>query len=216
MHPTAITTVFMRETHTILRYVAAGDAPRWAATNGIKMRIVLSMVLSLGLLAVLTRAAYACECLDKRSPREEMRRSKVVFVGTVVEADVDGRNSSYRLRVEKSWKGSVSEFITISTADGTCSHSFDIGERYLVYALVERNALWTNICMRTAPLRDAAKDLKVLGRGKVIKKASAGRGAPQPNNGMHPAAGTELVKFLQWPRAAGDARRYVALPYVAC
>jgi hypothetical protein len=31
-----------------------------------------------------------------------------------------------------------------------------------------------------------------------------------PNNGMHPTADTLLVKFLQWPGAAGDAWRYVA------
>ncbi len=152
------------------------------------MKIVLRMILSFSLLAVSARGAYACECLDKRSPREEMRISKVVFAGTVVEAGVDGSDSSYRFRVEKSWKGSVGKFITVSAADGTCSHSFNVGERYLVYALVERNALWTNICMRTAPLRDAAKDLRVLGRGKVVRKESSMRGAPQPNNGMHPTA----------------------------
>jgi hypothetical protein len=28
-----------------------------------------------------------------------------------------------------------------------------------------------------------------------------------PNNGMHPTADTQLVKFLQWFVAAGDAGR---------
>jgi hypothetical protein len=35
------------------------------------------------------------------------------------------------------------------------------------------------------------------------------------NSGMHPTAGTLLVKLNQWGRAAGDAGRYVASPILS-
>ena len=90
---------------------------------------------------------------------------------------------------------------------GTCSREFRVGERYLVYAFEGDSELESNTCKRTVAVSEAAEDLKALGKGKVIRKVAARRGAPQPNNGMHPTADTTLVMLCQTRGAAGDAWR---------
>lgn len=133
------------------------------------MKICLRLLVFFFLLTLLTPVVFACECLPRRSPRRELKISKVVFVGTVVEANVGGRNGLFRFRVERKWKGASAEFMTVSSGRGTCASLFRVGETYLVYALEEDSELESNVCMRTALLRDADKDLKALGHGKVLR-----------------------------------------------
>src|ERR1044072_8388745 len=144
------------------------------------MIVYLRLSLFAGLLAFLAPAVYACECVPKRSPSEELKASKGVFIRTVGEGEGSAGDGSSRFRVERSWKGVGGEFINVSGARGTCSRFFRVGETYLVYAfaVAGRAELVSDVCTRTALSKDAAKDLKALGKGKRIRKVSAGQHRP--------------------------------------
>ncbi len=129
--------------------------------------------LLLCLLPLMGQAVYGCECLVKGSPRKEMKKSEAVFIGEVVEARVGGRNSAFKFRVERYWKGVREEFVVVSGAYGTCSVPFAVGQKWLVYAYDgEREGLMCDICTRTRPLAEAGDDLKALGKGKPVIKLS--------------------------------------------
>jgi hypothetical protein len=127
------------------------------------------------LLAVCALTAYpaearACECVS-HSVSEAKRRSRAVFVGTVIEAS---ENNVARFAVEKLWKGeNVAEFVVYSQ-HGMCSSGFVPGSNYLVYARwdEEKLRLDTDMCSRTR-LLDDTEDVPKLGRPKVTRTAAA-------------------------------------------
>lgn len=150
------------------------------------MKRLICKAFLFSLLSLGAPAVYACECVPERSPRKELKEAAAVFVGEVVESDVGGRRGLFKFRVERFWKGVKAEYITISSQREMCSLFFRVGEKWLVYAFGDE--LWTDTCMRTRPLESVSKDLKALGKGKVLKKSVARLGAPPSDNGMHPNA----------------------------
>lgn len=86
-----------------------------------------------------------------------------------------------KFRVEEWWKGGTeSELILLTDntrgADGTesisdCEYVFSKkGEKFLIYAYGKSGALSTGACTRTAKLKNAKKDLKILGTGNKVGK----------------------------------------------
>jgi len=99
-------------------------------------------------------SANACQCNEPPPATEAYKSSTAVFVGTVVsgrlEADFWRR---YEFRVDEPLKGKLGTKVEISTGrgGGDCGYSFEIGEKYLVYAGGSPENLGTSICTRTKP-----------------------------------------------------------------
>jgi hypothetical protein len=122
-------------------------------------------------------SASACSC-DFRFPVKSVKQqvvearmqSKAVFSGEVVEIIADPPIYSLRVkfRVEKYWKGVLSNEVIVVTGrgGGDCGYRFKVGAHYLVFAYGVDTRLGTNICQRTKELAEAAEDLKLLGKGK--------------------------------------------------
>lgn len=120
--------------------------------------------------------ASACTCdlpllnlTLKQQVRKAQKRSQALFVGKVIQVlqETEAYGVSVKFRVEKVWKGKLSQQVTIFTGNGggDCGYRFEIGESYLVYASGSNERLSTNICQRTAP-RSEDGDMKLLGKGK--------------------------------------------------
>jgi len=81
-----------------------------------------------------------CTCISTREG--DFRKAKAIFEGNVLSIGSEQVNSSGQhlipitLRVLRSWKGSVRDEITIWTNNpNLCSaFTFEIGEKYLIYA----------------------------------------------------------------------------------
>ncbi len=139
---------------------------------------------------------FGCVCDTSVTFDEEFKESTAVFSGKYIGAEYrkDIVNKSIettffpgdekkiyevlvlKFQVEQSWKGALKQQIVLLTnharfSDGStsisdCDLSFDEGKRYLIYAYGAENELKTGACSRTARLKSAKKDLKLLGAGK--------------------------------------------------
>ena len=66
-------------------------------------------------------------------------------------------------RIEKSFEGVKSQIVEVYGSGTTCDYPFTVGTRYLVYGwLGADGTIRTALCTRTAPLNQAAVDLKFL------------------------------------------------------
>ena len=141
-----------------------------------KIRIFLSLVIVIGILAIETKPAYACSCAPPGSPVEGLNNASAVFTGKVVAlAEPSGGFGpissadpvTVTFQVYTVWKGSVSQTTTITTArsGASCGYTFDKGGEYIVYAYGQENNLSVGLCSRTQPLDTAENDLEVLGAG---------------------------------------------------
>ncbi len=139
-------------------------------------RVVLTVVV----LLLASRAGFACDCDLPRAGKpikqevaEARNKSRAVFLGTVVAIDKKPGDLyvAVRFTIEEFWKGALRKEVTVFTGQGggDCGYKFEVGQRYLVYAYRYNDTdLGTNICQRTTGLIEAAEDLKVLGKGKLI------------------------------------------------
>lgn len=95
--------------------------------------------------------------------------------------EIDGSQNPYKLLVYKFqvtqwWKGDLPREVIIVTdnavfADGSkiisdCELAFETGQNYLVFADGKIDDLHASACSRTANLKRAKSDLKLLGKGK--------------------------------------------------
>ena len=73
-----------------------------------------------------------------------------------------------KIKVEESWKGILSEEITIKTDLSSCGYRFEIGMSYLIFASgSDKDILTTGECSFNRKLFKAAEELKILGKGKI-------------------------------------------------
>ena len=151
----------------------------------------------------------ARECRDRArgTPREELKRSAAVFIGTVIDVTkprpdehMEGGRVVYedrlyvhvKFRVEKYWKGVGRGELTITIEaereESGCGYDFMSGT-YLVYAngtgRGRAKRLWTDCCTRTRRVEEAGGDLRELGAGKAVG-GSRKSGVSKPRNGMRP------------------------------
>lgn len=128
------------------------------------MRRFTFISLLLVLAAVFVPSSYACECDGRGSPRQELRKSKAVFVGEVVGIEGGGRGTPYfiKFRVEEHWKGVKGGMITVSVPGGLCGIHFEVNQKWLVYAYGKN--LETDNCRRTRLATMASDDLRMLGK----------------------------------------------------
>jgi hypothetical protein len=123
--------------------------------------------------------AFGCNCdlplrnlSVKQQVKQALKHAEAVFSGRVLEisASPDAHYLVVRLKVEKLWKSSRAEEISIMTGrgGGDCGFHFTVGETYLLYAYGSNgNRLGTNICQRTAKITAAGEDIKILGKGRA-------------------------------------------------
>ena len=140
------------------------------------------------LLAVLcdgrmSRPASMCTCVTrpasvKARVKEELRRYDAVFVGsvtsvrdTVVPLFPESPRSEIRVRLavvalDQSWKGPASTSLVIWTGagGGDCGYPFEVGRRYLIFALAtDSSRLSAHSCSLTQLLDGAGKYVRALG-----------------------------------------------------
>ena len=130
-------------------------------------------------LLLAARFADACQCGSRPSPLEALPGSAAVFDGTVIGrtpflARVDG----YLMVLERNdfvvhevWRGSSQHDLAIVTGFGDCDLLFDVGSRYLVFAMAAQRSsvgLESSICLPTRPFDLSAQALAELGPGLVL------------------------------------------------
>lgn len=134
--------------------------------------VFLSVVVAL-LVVVNIAPVFACECLPRGTPTEELNKAAAVFSGKVTATRIVQGDQFPEVEVtfdvSTVWKGLVSKTIIVKTADNSaaCGYPFRAGEEYIVYAYGEEDDLQTGICTRTAFLTRAQEDLTELGEGKT-------------------------------------------------
>jgi hypothetical protein len=114
-------------------------------------------------------SAFACDCFEYPSHKEEFRKSGAVFVGEVIKIETPNANARKNLpddlkhelgdlitfRVIKKWKGSNKEQVvwTHATFELCSKWKFKIGQRYLIYEQkIDSVLLGAEFCSRTRPL----------------------------------------------------------------
>ena len=99
---------------------------------------------------------YACSCppLEMTSLEEDMIEATEIFLGTVISATLNPTNnfSEIRYRVEKRWKGSDSNEVTVwSDTNNNCGYYGYVGKRELVIAHERDGKLRISICSIITP-----------------------------------------------------------------
>ncbi len=141
---------------------------------------VLGILTILAHLLLLASPAFACICPRSTVEPEEnpiaqaRRQAQAVFAGKVIRIAKRKHRDDFStydevvFAVNELWGGpDVSQVTVLTRTRGfLCGYPFKEGESYLVY-VDNRVALGLDVrtCSRTRPLRDAAEDLKVLGKG---------------------------------------------------
>lgn len=127
----------------------------------------------------------ACDCVSP-GPKASVDRADIVFSGKVLEINYLDKQEKQTLEpqvevilsVDKTWKGSVIEIVSISTLDNQWSckgFHFVQGERYLVFANADVNASarkkWVidHTCNGTVPLSAAQNVLQFLNQSAQAK-----------------------------------------------
>ena len=138
--------------------------------------------------------AYPCSC-EFMKPKKKLKEARAVFIGEVVEIGHNDRDRhasvAVRFKVERYWKGIKEPYVTVVTAPGiccTCGLKVEVGVQYLIYAFpLENGQLETSLC-DSAPAESerSIEELRVLGKGKVLKSNLSLSPTAPPNNGMHP------------------------------
>ncbi|MGY6587003.1 MAG: hypothetical protein ACXIUB_01810 [Wenzhouxiangella sp.] len=129
-----------------------------------------------GLMLFFPISALACSCQPGLSPADEFERVDAVFAADVIAVAASPDNPfivEARLAVGEAWKGQVAleERLETFSEPELCGFSFQPGQQYLVYAVLEDGPepfLSTNVCLRTRRLDQANEDLAFLGEGRNL------------------------------------------------
>ena len=139
--------------------------------------VILTITFCLGCLVVV------CDCLPQHSSvREALKKHDAVFSGRVLRVrgpEIVTRDGQHEFssgievtfKVFTTWKSADTREVTIITPYSTCGYRFAVGEEYLVWAYLDRSSparLMVSLCSRTNKLANAAKDLRKLGKGKIV------------------------------------------------
>jgi hypothetical protein len=179
------------------------------------MKKILTFValLLVTVLPFIPTSTHACSCIPPQSPEVSLGQAAAVFSGTVTDINEEGILNMPRLEVtldvDRVWKGSIDETVTVITAkdSAACGIPFAEGSTYIVYASAAEegsNELRAYSCGRTALLEDATEDTMALGSGK---EPNAGENVPV----IAPASGNEEPEFVNGGHGAGLAVLLVAL-----
>ena len=134
--------------------------------------LILCLLISLLCFSPSHEARSTMRCLiEPKSVKGTLKKSTAVFAGEVLEIWTNVNVRQARFRVERSWKGVEADEVLVLTDETAESPHYKVGEKYLVFAGMRDDKLFTGICSRTKRLEYAADDLQQLGKGKLHKKA---------------------------------------------
>lgn len=118
-------------------------------------RILISLVMVIAMTAIAT-PCWACSCLPNDTKRDKAKRADVVFTGTVTSiADPNPADATAAFKVQfevaKVYKGNPREITHVYTAkEGSmCGVTFEVGERYTVFATWSGSQKWVGMCSGT-------------------------------------------------------------------
>ena len=120
----------------------------------LRMASLLSMIVSLGAV-FLPSTALACSCAPISAP-EHVAENKIIFKGTIVERqltvpkdDIFGSGVVYYFKVEKTWKGTSANRISVSvptTETSLCGVKLPLGWTGVVFADEDKGKIITGLC----------------------------------------------------------------------
>jgi hypothetical protein len=166
------------------------------------------LVLAVVLAALGSAPAAKASCAPASPLRNSIAEADIVFVGTVVALDHDGRTATFR--VEDVWKGKVGETVVVHGGPGIAAiesaaargegvassvdRSYSMGTRYLVLPFGRSgDVLGDSICSNTRPYAD-------------------GLASPRPASAHPPLADGGVPAS---PTASGDGSDSFTWPLVA-
>jgi hypothetical protein len=117
------------------------------------LRLALAASFILAIIALMPATAAACSCMPS-TPEESLERSHAAFVGTVVDAvqiergDSPGPAVAYAFAVEAVARGARGPQATVvaGVGEAACGITFQIGQRWLIFARTEAGRLATGLC----------------------------------------------------------------------
>src|SRR5262245_16435278 len=118
--------------------------------------------------SVAVQPAHACTCVPALAPCAQFWKVSAVFVGTVRDIQpVEGSpvTKLVSFDVEQAGRGIAGKRVTVEAAVQTgsnCGYTFQLGERYVVYARGSDGRLTTDMCSGTKLVSDAIEDLAFL------------------------------------------------------
>lgn len=170
-------------------------------------RVLLVLALLAGTLVITAGPAAACSCA-RLTPRQRVAEAAAVFTATATEVrliePVDhGGKVTATLRADQVYKGEVGRVAEVSTrAQGpACGFPFRTGERYLIFAGADGDALTTSSCSGNLTVPAGDRPLRLAGDAHGITRGLlAALGTPRLPP-THPP-------FTSW--SAGPGRRPAA------
>ena len=146
-----------------------------------KLRILLSVItLLLGSVAI---NAFACTC-GESTVAEYRERATAVFVGRVTSKRksnaVERDGGEITLKVERVWKGVISEKVIVYTGAtddlypfvNLCATPFRLGQRYIVFAYGQ-DKFATDVCAGSGEFPYANQVIRELGRARRPMKSKS-------------------------------------------
>lgn len=132
-------------------------------------RILLVLALLAGTLIVTAGPAAACSCA-RLTPKQRVAAAAAVFTATATEVRLvepmeGGGKVTATLRADQVYKGEVGRVAEVSTrAQGpACGFAFRTGERYLIFAHADRDALTTSSCSGNLTVPAGDRPLRLSG-----------------------------------------------------
>ena len=144
-----------------------------------KLITVFALILICSVLALSSDIDLDRPCGSSMNPEQAFERASAVFVGRVLSIETRhtprtraGSTTPYhevKLKVEESWKLVDRREITLTTQNisPTSCGSFDVGEKYLVYADRLNDTFFVSGLSRTNRVANAREDLQMLGEGRI-------------------------------------------------
>lgn len=110
------------------------------------------------LFLIAPQSAHACSC-GEPSIQTRFENASTVFMGSVTKKDDQGGNW---FRVEKVWKGDLSEPYVVGGYFGMCGTEFEYDQSYIVYTYQHDGIERTDLCSGNKLVADASKEVQVL------------------------------------------------------
>lgn len=141
--------------------------------NSVHVFVIVVLLLS-GLMVSEQKSAYACTCIESGSYEEALELNDWVFDGVVINKKVktsllglqkSSNSVEWTFQVNGSWKGEVTESITVSSSQSSasCGFEFKDGKRYAVFARDVDGLIVVSLCSNTSIIADNSDIFTELG-----------------------------------------------------
>jgi hypothetical protein len=142
-------------------------------------KITFSTLVFVALFVFMQMKALACSCPDmggtmKQKINWRLKDDKAIFVGKLISINDESADGDrlIKFQVERFWKGALTEEITIATENdrSSCAYPFEKEKTYLIFVNTYNDKLYTGGCIPNREISRATEELKILGKGKNLKR----------------------------------------------